>query len=389
MNLNDFIDTLQNNNTYGNYNLVAIADAFIFLLFSIAVLYLLIFALASLKKRYPSYPSADIQHRFIILYPVYKADTFITKTIAVFSEQEYPKELYDLVIVSNHIQDETIKELEKLSATVIVENIEKETKTGLIQYGISQLKRIDYDMIIILDSNNTVSSDFLQKINDAFYSGCQVVQTHRKSKDIQTDIEALTALSEEINNSIFRKGHVRLGFSSALISSGMAFDFKWFKMHIPLLNKNTFDKELEAMLFKEYIYIEYLEDVYTFDKKVGNSSDFYEQRRRWASNSSFRNKLWKLIKALINENWDYADKLFQWIMPSRMILMGLLFIFSGFIFIIDWVMAIKWFFLCFIMLMVMAISIPDKMINIRMKRAIILAPLLFLLSILGKFKRNK
>ena len=55
MNLNNLIDILHNNNTYGNYNLVAIVDALIFLLFAIAVAYLLIFCLAALKKRYPPY----------------------------------------------------------------------------------------------------------------------------------------------------------------------------------------------------------------------------------------------------------------------------------------------------------------------------------------------
>lgn len=67
-----------------------------------------------------------------------------------------------------------------------------------------------------IDANNTVSPIISDQINDAYYSGCQVVvQTHRQSKDIQTDIEALTALIEEINNAIFRKGHV--GWDSLLL----------------------------------------------------------------------------------------------------------------------------------------------------------------------------
>jgi hypothetical protein len=39
----------------------------------------------------------------------------------------------------------------------------------------------------------------------------------------------LDAISEEINNNIFRKGHRVLGLSSAIIGSGMAFRYNYFK----------------------------------------------------------------------------------------------------------------------------------------------------------------
>ena len=48
-----------------------------------------------------------------------------------------------------------------------------------------------------------------------------------RTKDTNTAV--LDAVSEEINNSIFRKGHTRLGFSSGLSGSGMAFEYDLFK----------------------------------------------------------------------------------------------------------------------------------------------------------------
>ena len=81
---------------------------------------------------------------------------------------------------------------------------------------------------MLLDPDNDVDTDMLLKINDAYYSGCNAMQTHRIAKRRDTNIAVLEAVSEEINNSIFRKGHTGLGFSSALIGSDMAFDFKIF-----------------------------------------------------------------------------------------------------------------------------------------------------------------
>jgi hypothetical protein len=49
------------------------------------------------------------------------------------------------------------------------------------------------------------------------------VQGHRTAKNTNNSWAILDAISEEINNNIFRKGHRVLGLSSAIIGSGMAF----------------------------------------------------------------------------------------------------------------------------------------------------------------------
>lgn len=104
-------------------------------------------------------------------------------------------------------------------------------------------------------------------MNDALDSGIQAVQAHRTAKNRDTDTAVLDAASEEVNNSIFRRGHVALGFSSALIGSGMAFDYKWFRENIACCTTSGEDKELEALLLRQGIYIDYLDDVRVLDER--------------------------------------------------------------------------------------------------------------------------
>lgn len=118
-------------------------------------------------------------------------------------------------------------------------------------------------------------------MNDALDSGIQAVQAHRTAKNRDTDTAVLDAASEEVNNSIFRRGHVALGFSSALIGSGMAFDYKWFRENIACCTTSGEDKELEALLLRQGIYIDYLDDVRVLDEKVQGEGAYYNQRRRW------------------------------------------------------------------------------------------------------------
>lgn len=65
----------------------------------------------------------------------------------------------------------------------------------------------------------------------------------------------LDAISEEINNSIFRLGHVNLGMSAALIGSGMAFEYSLFyKAMMSNTSVGGFDRVLEMKLLYHRIF---------------------------------------------------------------------------------------------------------------------------------------
>ena len=84
-------------------------------------------------------------------------------------------------------------------------------------------------------------------------------QGHRIAKNVNNSFAILDAISEEINNLIFRKAHRVVGLSSALIGSGMAFDYKIFKKEMKDIKAiGGFDKELEMnFLQKKSYYIIY------------------------------------------------------------------------------------------------------------------------------------
>ena len=61
--------------------LIEYADAIIFLLFLIAVLYIFLFSLASLKKTRNKYPPARKKYRYAVLFPVYQGETVIVNSV--------------------------------------------------------------------------------------------------------------------------------------------------------------------------------------------------------------------------------------------------------------------------------------------------------------------
>ncbi|MEG1581056.1 MAG: glycosyltransferase family 2 protein [Bacteroidaceae bacterium] len=369
-------------------HMIQMTDAILFLCFTILVGYLFLFAFKSLGKSKFPYPPANKKQKFVILFSAYKEDEIIIHSATNLLKQNYPRDKYDILVIADQMKESTNQELENLGIMVLRLN-ENSSKNKALQMAVKHIEfnNLKYDIAIILDANNLVENNFLDNLNDAFYSGCSVVQTHRVAKNLNTSIAILDAVSEEMNNNIFRKGHTNLGFSASLIGSGMAFEYDIFKdciMEASIIGEN---KQLEMLLLKEYTYIEYLGTVYTYDEKVKKSSQFYNQRRRWIA-SQFYNLFFGLKSlpfALLQGNWDYANKIFQWMMPPRIILLGLIIIFSLVTSYYDVSMCIKWWGLLAALILTFTMAIPDYLINGKLLKAILNIPLLFFMMFLGLF----
>lgn len=370
------------------YTILDNIDSLCFFLLGTSVLYLFVFALLSHIKRKDIYPAAGKLHRFVILYPAYKEDRVIENAISNFLEQDYPKSCYDVVVISDQMQDDTINRLKSMPVTLMEVHFQQSSKAKAMQYAIENLDKNTYDMVVIMDADNTVEPNFLDELNKAYHSGCLVIQAHRMAKNLNTDTAILDAVSEEINNSIFRKGHVRLGLSAALIGSGMAIDFQWFKKNIFKLQTAGEDKELEALLLKENIFIEYLEHVNVYDEKTQKDSTFYNQRRRWLASQLFaiKNNIGKLPGALFDGKFDYANKICQWMMLPRVLLLGFIGIISIIVLLYQWTWAIKWFILELLLVITLSLAVPDYLVNEQFKKAVWKAPKLFLLMTLNLFR---
>ena len=358
------------------------------ILASVAVAYPLIYSLASLGTRKSYYPTANKQHKFAILFPAYKEDRVILPVVESFLQQHYPQELYKVIIISDHMQETTNERLAQLPITLLKANYENSSKAKALNFAMDHFERDEFDAVVILDADNIVDTNFLLEINKVFDAGVQAIQAHRTAKNRNTDIAVLDGLSEEVNNSIFRRGHVRLGISSALIGSGMIFNYQWFHDNVKHLVTTGEDKELEVLLLKQRIFIEFLDEVYVYDEKTQGEKGFYNQRRRWlATQFAQWGRVFKdLPQAILSGNIDYSDKLIQWVLPPRLILFGGIIVMGSIMQIIDWPLALKWWALFLIMGVTLCLAIPDKLVDDRFKKSINKLPLLFIMMVVNLFR---
>lgn len=364
-----------------------ILDLLLFVLLGLPALYLFVFALMALRRRDP-FPPAQKKLRFAVVIPAYKGDDIIGPAIEAALNQDYPRDRFEVVVVADGFRPDSLERLAKLPIRLLVADFTESSKARALNLAAERLGPDAADLMAILDVDNVAAPNFLTKVNDAYCAGAGAVQGHRKALNTDTDTALLDAASEEINNAIFRRGHVALGLSSALIGSGMAFDHRWFCSHIHRVSTAGEDKELEALLLRERVYIEYLDDAVVYDEKVRNERNFYNQRRRWlaAQAGSFARALRDLPGAVLSGNLDYCDKLLQWMMPPRILLLGVIPAIALLTTFLAPAYCAKWWLALLLLLFALAFALPDYLMDERLKRALRRTPKLFLLMTANLFR---
>lgn len=376
-----------------------IVDWILYVPLALCVGYLLLYAIASRFYRTPHFPEARTLRRFVVLFPAYKEDRVILSSVQGFLKQDYPKEKFDIIVISDQMQPATNDALRALPVRLLIANYTDSSKAKALTMAMNAVKDEPYDVVVIMDADNLTSPDFLAEVNRAFDTGVKSIQAHRTGKNLNTNISLLDGISEEINNGIFRSGHNVLGLSAALSGSGMAFEADWFRRNVERLQTAGEDKELEVLLLQQRIHTTYLAQLPIYDEKTQKEEAIGNQRKRWiaAQFSILGSSLSGLWKALRQGNIDYCDKIVQWMLPPRLIQLAAVFGLTAVVTAIgiwqslqgsgqEWTAAIKWWILSAAQIAAMLLPLPAHLLNKQLGKAIVKVPVLALATVRNLFK---
>ena len=380
---------------------IYIIDWILFVPLAFCVSYLLFYAVASRFYRSPQYPAARKQHRFAVLFPAYREDRVIVNAVQSFLGQEYPAELYDVIVISDQMQPATNDALRQLPIHLLEADYTDSSKAKALVLAMEHIAGDAYDIVVVMDADNITTSNFLSEMNRAYDFGLPAIQARRTGKNLNTDVAMLDAVSEEINNGIFRSGHNAVGLSASLSGSGMAFEADWFQQNVRLLETAGEDKELEVLLLQQRIHTVYLPQIPIYDEKTQKEEAISNQRKRWiaAQFGILRSSLLSLPKAIGQGNPDYCDKILQWMLPPRLIQLAGVFGLTLVITIIgiwlslqgtatghEWTIAVKWWILSAAQIAAMTLPIPGHLFNKQLGKAVLRIPMLALTTIGNLFK---
>ena len=287
------------------------------------------------------------------------------------------------------MQPQTNDTLRRLGVTVLEATYTNSSKAKAMKLAMHETPAEKYDAIVIMDADNTTVPSFLTRINQVYTQGFIALQAHRTSKNLTTNIALLDAVSEEINNAFFRSGHNAVRLSAALSGSGMVIAEKNFRRYVLQLKTAGEDKELEALILKEnHGHIAYISDLPVYDEKTQRQEAISNQRRRWiaAQFGALRTSLPDFPKALMQGNYDYCDKILQWMLPPRLVQLAAVFGFTLVVTIVNPSMSVKWWVLSFVQIIAMVVPVPPELMTTRLLKALIRIPTLALIMISNLFK---
>ncbi len=355
--------------------------------------YALVFSVAgAVSKKKRGFPVIWKQNRFAVLIPAYKEDAVIINVAEKAIKQQYPSSNYDVVIIADSLQADTLEKLSQLPVKVIEVQFEKSTKVKALRTALEQLPEA-YDIAVILDADNVMEDQFLHKINQAHHQGFEVIQARRAAKNLNTSFAVLDALSEIINNHIHRKGSQALGLSSPLIGSGMAFPYRVLKNALLEIQAvGGFDRELQVKMVKQGYRITYWDEAVVLDEKVAKANVFGNQRRRWLSSQFiYARKFFKEgVKGLMKGNFDlFHITVLNNVQLPRILNLGLMGV--GFVLSVLFPTFLDmaypyWLLLIGLNLIAMMVAVPVKFYDRRFFKALMSLPKAFFIMGRSLFK---
>lgn len=374
--------------------LLYIIDWSLFIICAGTVLYIGIFAIISLFDKSIVLNKSKIQRRFIILIPSHKQDEVVEQAVLSILSQSYPQRMFDVIVISDHQSEMTNMRLAQYPITLLTPDFEESSKAKSLQYAVLNLPEFKiYDVAVILNADNIVGTEFLTNVNDAYETAAtKAIQLHRISRNRDTAAARMDAIFEEINNNIFRKGHINVGLSAALSGSGVAYDFNWFKTNIMKAKSAGEDKELEALLLRQEIFIDYFDSIYVYGEKKRTTTKLNEQRGRWAWQQiqNLVRNIKYLPGSIIRKQHDLTDKIIQWMLLPRTTMVGIIMLMSVILPFIYMTLVIKWWILGSLALFFFALATPDYLVDEMWDKTFLRAPFVTLWGIIStKLLGNK
>lgn len=249
------------------------------------VIFYFVTALHAYKKIKPI-PESDIKRRFVALIPARNEAGVIGNLIKSLQNQNYPKDLYDIVIIPNNCTDNTKEVALEMGAKVLECRGDVKSKGEVLSDIFDQLVTNysdTYDGAIIFDADNLVHPDFILKINDAYNDGAKVCQGYRASKNpSDTWISGCHSIYYYIVNGFFDRARMALGWSAALNGTGFMVSMEILKKHEFKTYSMTEDIEYTSIVISEYgENIKWVPEAITYDEQPLKFSESVTQRFRW------------------------------------------------------------------------------------------------------------
>lgn len=249
---------------------------------TVYMLWFVVIAVLGCLKKYEGPANAEPKARFAVLIPARNEENVVGHLVKSLTAQDYPKELFDVIVIPNNCSDDTAGAARRMGAKVLECTVPVKSKGDVLRFTFDALKDDGYDAYCILDADNLASENFLRAANDAIQAGYDIAQGYRDSKNPSDSwVAGDTSMFFWAMNRFYYRARVALGMSAALNGTGIVISkslvdrFGWNTVTL------TEDLEYSGLCAANGVKIGFLQDAVIYDEQPVGIWDSIVQRRRW------------------------------------------------------------------------------------------------------------
>lgn len=253
-------------------------------------LYMLYFgavALFGFKKR-RAVPHTAPRNRFACVVAARNEEAVIANLVHSLRRQNYPPELFDIIVAPNNCTDNTAAAARAAGAQLYLPQGKIRSKGDVLHEVVEHVVLPgDYDAMCVFDADNLVHADFLARMNDAVCAGNAAVQGFRDSKNPeQSAISGCYSICYWMLNRFYNSARSALGLSALVNGSG-------FTVTTGLLRQlggwntvtMTEDYEFSAQCALHGYKVAFAPEAVIYDEQPLTFRQSWRQRRRWTTGS--------------------------------------------------------------------------------------------------------
>lgn len=249
-------------------------------------------------------PKAKKKHKFAIIIPARNESAVIGKLLDSLNAQTFGVDHGDIFIAVEKADDPTCKIAQDYGAELYFKkNFDKNGKGYVLEEVVDHIfkNRADreYEAFMIIDADNILEADYIDKLNDALDAGYDIAVGYRNSKNWNDGWVAadtgltFTRYSRFANFGKSKKGHtVLLTGTCYYIKTDIVRAQGGWKWH-----SLTEDVELTTVAAINGYKTTYVESAVFYDEQPTCLKASVAQRKRW-------------VKGFFNNSNKYADRLY-------------------------------------------------------------------------------
>lgn len=285
------------------------------------MVYFGIVALLGLVRKAPEFKNAPPEKRFACVVAARNEEAVIGQLVDSLKAQEYPHELYEIIVAPNNCTDATETVAREHGARVFhPKGIIRSKGEVLTQIVDEIVLKEKFDALCVFDADNLASKQFLAVMNNALCAGAGVVQGFRDSKNPeQTAISGCYSICYWMLNRFYNMARAALGLSALVNGSGFAVTVDMLRRlggwHTVTM---TEDYEFSAQCALAGQRVHFAPGAVIYDEQPLTFAQSWRQRRRWTTGSlqGLQEYGWKLFcRTLTKHSGVCFDMFLTFLMP--------------------------------------------------------------------------